>query len=53
MIFRRKKSPVMNEGGKLLREVLVEQATLDLVHVQVDEIRVKGRRLTAWIILAL
>src|SRR5512140_2277568 len=31
-----------------LHQALVEQATLDLVHVQADEICVKGRRLKAW-----
>src|SRR5437879_5851221 len=33
---------------KLLHQALVEQAALDLVHVQADEIRVKGRRMTVW-----
>jgi IS1 family transposase len=32
---------------------LVEQGTLDLVHVQADEIRVKGRKLVAWMGLAM
>jgi len=32
---------------------LVEQGQLDLVHVQADEIRVKGRKLIAWMGLAM
>lgn len=36
-----------------LHQVLVEQAALDLVHVQADELRVKGRRMTAWMGLAM
>jgi hypothetical protein len=32
---------------------MVEQGELDLVHVQADEIRVKGRRMIAWMGLAL
>jgi IS1 family transposase len=32
---------------------VVEQGNLDLVHVQADEIRVKGRRMTAWMGLAM
>ncbi len=36
-----------------LHQTLVEQAALDLVHVQADEIRVKGRRMTAWMGLAM
>lgn len=36
-----------------LHQALVEQAALDLVHVQADEIRVKGRRMTAWMGLAM
>jgi IS1 family transposase len=36
-----------------LHQALVEQASLDLVHVQADEIRVKGRRMTAWMGLAM
>jgi hypothetical protein len=31
-----------------LHQALVEQGRLDLVHMQADEIRVKGRRLVAW-----
>jgi len=31
-----------------LHHAVVEQGNLDLVHVQADEIRVKGRRLIAW-----
>ena len=38
---------------QLLHQALVEQEALDLVHVQVDEIRVKGRRMTVWMGLAL
>ena len=38
---------------QLVHQALVEQETLDLVHVQADEIRVKGRRLTVWMGLAL
>jgi len=36
-----------------LHQAIVEQAALDLVHVQADEIRVKGRRMTAWMGLAM
>lgn len=36
-----------------LHQAVVEQASLDLLHVQADEIRVKGRRLTAWMGLAM
>lgn len=36
-----------------VHQALVEQAVLDLVHVQADEIRVKGRRMTAWMGLAM
>jgi IS1 family transposase len=36
-----------------LHHAVVEQGKLDLVHVQADEIRVKGRRLIAWMGLAL
>jgi IS1 family transposase len=38
---------------KRVHQTLVEQAALDLVHVQADEIRVKGRRMTAWMGLAM
>jgi IS1 family transposase len=38
---------------KLLHQALVEQAALDLAHVQADEIRVKGRRMTVWMGLAM
>src|SRR6266568_1173554 len=31
-----------------LHQAVVEQAPLDLVHVQADEIRVKGRKMIAW-----
>ncbi len=36
-----------------LHHAVVEQGKLDLVHVQADEIRVKGRRMIAWMGLAL
>ena len=36
-----------------LHQALVEQANLDLVHVQADEIFVKGRSLLAWMGLAM
>lgn len=36
-----------------LHQAIVEQARLDLLHVQADEIRVKGRQLTAWMGLAM
>jgi IS1 family transposase len=36
-----------------LHQAVVEQASLDLIHVQADEIRVKGRRMTAWMGLAM
>ena len=36
-----------------LHQALIEQASLDLVHVQADEIRVKGRNLVAWMGLAM
>lgn len=36
-----------------LHQAVVEQASLDLLHVQADEIRVKGRRMTAWMGLAM
>jgi len=36
-----------------LHQAVVEQAALDLVHVQADEIRVKGRKLIAWMGLAM
>ena len=31
-----------------VHEAVVEQGQLDLVHVQADEIRVKGRKMVAW-----
>ena len=34
-------------------EAIIEQASLDLVHVQADEIRVKGRAIVAWMGLAM
>lgn len=36
-----------------LHQAVVEQASLDLVHVQADEIRIKGRRMVAWMGLAM
>lgn len=36
-----------------LHQAVVEQARLDLVHVQADEIRVKGRHMTVWMGLAM
>jgi transposase-like protein len=36
-----------------LHQAVVEQATLDLVHVQADEIRVKGRGMAVWMGLAM
>ena len=36
-----------------LHQAVVEQASLDLVHVQADEIRVKGRHMTVWMGLAM
>jgi transposase-like protein len=39
--------------GEQVHQALVETGQLDLVHVQADEIRVKGRRLIAWMGLAM
>jgi len=36
-----------------IHQALVEQGTLDLVHVQADEIRVKGRKMIVWMGLAM
>jgi hypothetical protein len=36
-----------------VHEAIVEQSQLDLVHVQADEIRVKGRKMIAWMGLAM
>lgn len=36
-----------------VHEAIVEQGQLDLVHVQADEIRVKGRQMIAWMGLAM
>ena len=36
-----------------IHQALVEQGTLDLVHVQADEIRVKGRKMIIWMGLAM
>jgi len=38
---------------KQVHEALVQQGQLDLVHVQADEIRVKGRKMIAWMGLAM
>src|SRR5438477_9350202 len=45
-----------DRAGKQCEQVhqaLVEQGQLDLVHVQADEIRVKGRKMIAWMGLAM
>jgi hypothetical protein len=39
--------------GSRVHHALIEQGTLDLVHVQADEIRVKGRSLIAWMGLSM
>ncbi len=36
-----------------VHEAIIEQASLDLVHVQADEIRVKGRAMVVWMGLAM
>ncbi len=36
-----------------VHEAIIEQASLDLVHVQADEIRVKGRAIAVWMGLAM
>jgi transposase-like protein/IS1 family transposase len=41
------------EHCKQVHEALVLQGKLDLVHVQADEIRVKGRQMVAWMGLAM
>jgi hypothetical protein len=38
---------------KQVHEALVQQEHLDLVHVQADEIRVKGRQMVVWMGLAM
>jgi hypothetical protein len=38
---------------KQVHEAVVQQGQLDLVHVQADEIRVKGRKIIAWMGLAM
>lgn len=38
---------------KRVHEAMVHQGQLDLIHVQADEIRVKGRKMIAWIGLAM
>src|SRR3989454_12534183 len=39
--------------GEQVHHALIETGKLDLVHVQADEIRVKGRKLIAWMGLAM
>jgi hypothetical protein len=39
--------------GEQIHQALIETGQLDLVHVQADEIRVKGRNLIAWMGLAM
>jgi len=39
--------------GEKVHHALIEQATLDLVHVQADEMRVKGRSMIAWMGLSM
>jgi transposase-like protein len=39
--------------GSRVHEAIVLQGQLDLVHVQADEIRVKGRQIIAWMGLAM
>lgn len=41
------------EHCQQIHEAIVEQKHLDLVHVQADEIRVKGRHMVAWMGLAM
>ena len=41
------------EHCQQIHEVIVEQEQLDLMHVQADEIRVKGRQMVAWMGLAM
>lgn len=41
------------EHCQQIHEAIVEQEQLDLVHVQADEIRVKGRQMVAWMGLAM
>jgi transposase-like protein len=38
---------------KQVHEAIVQQGQLDLIHVQADEIRVKGRQMIAWMGLAM
>ncbi len=45
-----------NRAGKHCKQVhtaLVQHGQLDLIHVQADEIRVKGRQMVAWMGLAM
>ncbi len=39
--------------GQRVHEAIVEQGQLDLVHIQADELRVKGRKMIAWMGLAM
>jgi transposase-like protein/IS1 family transposase len=39
--------------GEAVHEAVVKQGQLDLAHVQADEIRVKGKRLVAWMGMAI
>lgn len=39
--------------GEQVHHALVEQGQLDLIHVQADELRVKGRKLIGWMGLAM
>jgi hypothetical protein len=41
------------QHGKLLHQAIVEAGTLDLVHVQADSLRVKGRKQIMWMARAL
>ena len=41
------------QQSKSVHHALIEQGSLDLMHVQADEIRVKGRRMVAWMGLAI
>ncbi len=45
-----------DRAGKQCQQVhyaLIEQGTLDVLHVQTDEIRVKGRSMIAWMGLSM
>lgn len=41
------------QHGQQIHQRLVQQGQLDLVHVQADEIRVKGQKMIAWMGLAM